>query len=490
MSATWLESPFFEGILRLLIRCRVLWAGNLSREAHPDHVEPASVLRHDDTSVFLDPLRHLAGRPEAAVGRDPSQGHRQLGALLLTQERIGAILVAPVHERDGTALVVAANRSPHPVLAPLADVGDVARAPALRLEQHGLPGISLPAAPTTPTDDGEAALGSPQTGPDRDLAADAGPADEDTDDVDTALDGSRSGPVWLETGPPSPPAPRLRHADSPIRPSPRPLDGLQATLERLDVRVSVTRLVTPIPAAPIRDLGEVFELPRPAPPEPVTEPRGETNLEAPGEPAGADQQAAGNRGDGSATGQESGGGDASAYARLPAAGETSFANTADAFSVPDSPNVLVQVADRATAASLELDARAVPTDGITVHLDDVLGRWEVDVRRRDGELSLVLRGDASLHDAVRQGAGELRDRLASDGLVLRQLEFQPLERSQADRGTVRPAQESAAGAFHPGNGERGGRREEAPPWPVPRTRRADVLAAQASAHRGALDRAV
>ena len=96
-----------------------------------------------------------------------------------------------------------------------------------------------------------------------------GPREEEEDTSDPAsaslilleiTDAEPAGRPRLQKG--DNPAPGQRHAQ---------LGNVQAALERMDVRVAVsrmttaeaaTRMVTPMPADPIRDLGEVFELPR------------------------------------------------------------------------------------------------------------------------------------------------------------------------------------------------------------------------------------
>lgn len=110
-------------------------------------------------------------------------------------------------------------------------------------------------------------------------------------------------------------------------------------------------------------------------------------------------------------------------------------------------------ADRDAAASMLMDAQAGVADGITVHLDDVLGRWEVDVLRRGNELDLVLRGDANLHDAVRQAAGELRERLRGEGVTLNQLHFEALERIDTS-APVHATADASNASFGQGGHER------------------------------------
>ena len=86
---------------------------------------------------------------------------------------------------------------------------------------------------------------------------------------------------------------------------------------------------------------------------------------------------------------------------------------------------------RAEGVRLLQDAHAMPSTGITLRLDDVLGHWEVDMIRRDQLLDLVVRGDAGLKEVVLASAPELRERLSQEGLVLNRVAFSN-SRSEAD----------------------------------------------------------
>lgn len=294
--------------------------------------------------------------------------------------------------------------------------------------------------------------------------------------------------------------PRLFKGDNPAPAAGRrALGGVQQTLVDMDVRLAVTRLtaaeastrmVTPMPADPIRDLGEVFELPRPE--ERASEP---TAGRTPSEPETAGIGAPEREDAADASGQDGGSqpqGDSPQDA--PALTHAAFTTPASTgftllpAEVASSAMALEPglAADRAAAASMLMDAQAGVADGITVHLDDVLGRWEVDVLRRGNELGLVLRGDANLHDAVRQAAGELRERLRGEGVTLNQLHFEALERNDAS-APVRATAEASNASFGQGGHEREGRREEAPPWPAPRTSRAARAPEAVATRRRGLD---
>lgn len=285
------------------------------------------------------------------------------------------------------------------------------------------------------------------------------------------------------------PAPAHRHAQ---------LGTVQAALERMDVRVAVsrmttaeaaTRMVTPMPADPIRDLGEVFELPRPAAPAPDAAPAMTDTTTT--EEVGSSESASASAGDDANDGQSGAGARDPTPSQAFEAATTSTGFTLLPSVVPAEEMALPAdaAADRAAAASMLLDAQAGVADGITVHLDDVLGRWEVDVIRKGNELGLVLRGDASLHDAVRQASGELRDRLAKDGVTLTQLHFQSLDRTESNRSAVTATGEASSASTSTGGEphERGARREEAPPWPPPRARRMVSAATDAGHRRHGLD---
>lgn len=324
-----------------------------------------------------------------------------------------------------------------------------------------------------------------------------GPREEEEEDTSDPTSASL---ILLEISDAEPAGrPRLQKGDNPA-PGHRhdQLGNVQSALERMDVRMAVSRMttaeaairmVTPMPADPIRDLGEVVELPRPA--APVAEPApATTDATATGE-VGSSESASASADDDASDRQSGCGAREPTPSQALEAGTTATAFTLLPSVVPSEEATLPAATadERAAAASMLLDAQAGVADGITVHLDDVLGRWEVDVIRKGNELGLVLRGDATLHDAVRQASGELRDRLAKDGVTLTQLHFQSLDRTESSRSAVTATAEASSASTSTGGEpqERGARREEAPPWPPPRARRIVSAAADAGHRRNGLD---
>ncbi len=303
------------------------------------------------------------------------------------------------------------------------------------------------------------------------------------------------------------------------------LDGLGESFDQLDVRVAVTRLtasevaarmVTQLPPEAAPSAAKAFELP-PAPADSAGRP---VEAEAAGERTSAGERAAvdsreqqisehgssesGNADRGSSergSSENDSSGEPNAFVSESGAASLNATPAATpqfavaAGSVPEEEvgALLTAVADRVVAAAMTLDAQVGIEGGITVHLDDALGRWEVDVIRQGTDLTLVLRGDANLHDAVRQGAGELRERLARDGISLTQLQFQPHERGDGNRTAVTATHQANGSGFGHPSGEGAARREDAPPLPAPRApRKANVRAtAPATTHpRRGLDVAV
>ena len=248
-------------------------------------------------------------------------------------------------------------------------------------------------------------------------------------------------------------------------------------------------LGAPLPADPIRDDGLLFEFPRPlAPSAPAPGTLGLPSLpgvhpSVPGRPGTPGVST------GLPASDEEGGETSSTFGALLGVGAAAPVATGDPRMTPLTASTAVntgadapsEAAARAEAASLQQDAHTAIGNAITVRLDDALGHWEVDVIRRDHLLDLVLRGDASLHDAVRDSTPELRERLAQDGVTLNRVAYSDPQRNTHMR--------------QEGTSNHDARREEAPPWPrsvAPRTRATTVpnLASAAFVRRGALDRAV
>lgn len=242
----------------------------------------------------------------------------------------------------------------------------------------------------------------------------------------------------------------------------------------------------PVPADPIRDDGLLFEFPRPLAPStpapgtlglppvpgvvPTVPARPGASAPSSGLPASEGESAETTSTFGALLGV--GAAAPVTTAATPVAAPTAVQIGADAPS---------EAAARAEAATLQQDAHATVGNAITVRLNDAIGHWEVDVIRRDHLLDLVVRGDGSLHDAVRDSAPELRERLAQDGVTLNRVAYSDPHRS----GNMRQEGTSNPDA----------RREEAPPWPRSAATRAAAasvpnLAAAAFVRRGVLDRAV
>ena len=151
---------------------------------------------------------------------------------------------------------------------------------------------------------------------------------------------------------------------------------------------------------------------------------------------------------------------------------------------------------RVDAAATQQDAALSVHGAVTVKLDDALGHWEVDVVRHDDLLDLVLRGDASVHQAVAESTPELRDHLARQGFTLNRLEFVDHRDGASDptravRGTQNPESGRSTDMSQHSSAHSEARREDIPAWPTPRApraHRAKLSATQAPSRRGRLDR--
>lgn len=238
-----------------------------------------------------------------------------------------------------------------------------------------------------------------------------------------------------------PPAPRRPEAEVPVEPwtartSPpaawaaRPGEAEVRPSGRLPIEAPLEALLPPeIPPAEAPSPSEApaawrVEPPTPPPPRgPGARARREPAAPSDPPPPGVDPHEAGDADPGPgpnpvgavAVGEDDGG-------EIPFLGLVGGPAPREAPEVPSAP-ALAPLPEPPPDAGVPTLALPVP-DRIEVRVDDPRGAWELSVHREGDRLALVVRAGAEVREVVRQGEGELRERLAAEGTPLGELSLQ------------------------------------------------------------------